>query len=102
MRVDPQRIRAARLSAGLTQDGLAHRARTSTRNIARWEGGQNAPRSDAVAAIAEATGHDVAYFFSNGDESEADEEEAALDAALLIALKKWRMGSTQHAHGVEA
>jgi hypothetical protein len=50
-----------------------------------------------VAAIAEATGHDVSYFFSNGDGSGADEdaEEAALDARLLIALKEWREGSTK-------
>ncbi len=96
MKVDPTRIRSARLAAGLSRDRLALRARTSARNIARWEDGNNAPRSEALAAIAEATGQDVAYFFSNGDESETDEEDADLDAALLVALKNWRVGHLNH------
>lgn len=61
----PDKIKQARLQAGLTQAQLARRAETTEKNIARWENGHNQPRAQHVAAIAAATGHTTDYFFDN-------------------------------------
>jgi transcriptional regulator with XRE-family HTH domain len=90
MKVNPYRIVAARLGAGLSRDELAIRARTSARNIARWEKEGIQPRGEHITAIAEATGQEVGYFFS---EDESEDGDADLDAQLLAAFKRWRSGS---------
>lgn len=74
--VNGNRIRDARLKAGMTQTDLAHAIHTSDRNIARWESGQNQPRVSSVALIAEATGHDIDFFLTGSEEAEDDEEAA--------------------------
>jgi transcriptional regulator with XRE-family HTH domain len=71
--VSGHRIREARLAAGLTQASLARAADTSERNIVRWENDQNAPRIKHLAAIARATGKDIAFFV--GEESQPEDEE---------------------------
>lgn len=76
--VNGSRIRDARLKAGLTQTDLAHAIRTSERNIARWESGQNQPRISSVDAIARATGHDIDFFLTGSDESEDEEDAVAM------------------------
>ena len=78
--VNGTRIRDARLSAGMTQSDLANEIRTSDRNIARWEAGQNQPRISSVAAIAKATGHDIDFFLTAS--ADDDDEEAALSETL--------------------
>ena len=60
--ISGNRIREARPSAGLTQAALARVVDTSERNIVRWENDQNAPRLKHIAAIATATGKDIAFF----------------------------------------
>lgn len=89
--VNGSRIRDARLTAGLTQTDLAHAIRTSERNIARWESGQNQPRISSVDAIARATGHDIDFFLSGSEEAEDDEESdsmATLDGYLRLRIRQ--------------
>lgn len=75
------KIREARHSAGLTQAALANAAGTRERNIIRWENNQHAPRFEHVAAIARATGKDIAFFL----EGESDDEEESDQAAMMRA-----------------
>ena len=53
-------LRAARLAAGWTQEGLAERAGISVRNIQSLEAGQNRPRRDTAQRLASALGLDEA------------------------------------------
>lgn len=86
-----QKIRDARLSAGLTQAQLARAIETTERNVIRWENGQNQPRVASLSAIAQATGHDIDFFLTASGEAD-EEEEAALsgltreEAAVLDRL----------------
>lgn len=78
--LNPARIYAARLAAGLTQEGLAHRLRNNGINatgryINRWEKGANVPRADVVPALADALGVTIESLY--GD-SEDDEEDPAM------------------------
>lgn len=68
----PTRIRQARLAANLSRNDLAMRARTSEKNIARWERGEHTPRFEHIAAIAEATGKEISYFLSSNEEDELE------------------------------
>lgn len=68
----PTRIRQARLAANLSRNDLAMRARTSEKNIARWERGEHTPRLEHIAAIAEATGRDIAFFLSSNQDDELE------------------------------
>jgi len=43
----------------MSQGQLARQIGTSERNIVRWETSKNQPRVESIAAIAEATGHDI-------------------------------------------
>lgn len=70
--VSGNRIRQARLEAGLTQASLARAVNTGERNIVRWENDQNVPRLKHISAIAEATGKDIAFFL---EEDSSDDEE---------------------------
>lgn len=89
--VNGTRIRDARLKAGMTQTDLAHAIRTSDRNIARWEAGDNQPRISSVAAIARATGHDIDFFLEASPED--DDEEAAASVATLDEYLRMRVRS---------
>ena len=73
--VNGVKIRDARLAADMSRADLANAIRSSERNIARWETGQNQPRVSSVALIAAATGHDLEFFLTSSNED--DEEEAA-------------------------
>ena len=65
------RIREARLTAGMSRTQLAHAIVTSERNIVRWETDRNTPRAEHLAAIAKATGRDMEFFYSEGQEAVA-------------------------------
>lgn len=80
------RIRAARHAKGWTQSQLATAIGTRERNIIRWENDQHEPRAQHVAAIAEATGKDVAFFFEKDEPGAEDDSEAADPMAQLPAL----------------
>lgn len=64
-------MRQARHASGMSQAALARAAGTRERNIIRWENEQHAPRIEHVAAIAEATGKPLDYFFTDDDEEDA-------------------------------
>lgn len=49
-------VRAARRTAGLTQQQLAERLGTTQSVISRWERGHDEPRLSTLAGIARATG----------------------------------------------
>lgn len=82
-RVSGHKIRQARLARGWSQAQLARAAKTSERNIVRWENSQNSPRLESVFAIAAATGRPLAYFLVDGDAD--DEESEDLSTALHAA-----------------
>lgn len=71
------KIRQARHESGMTQAALAAAAGTRERNIIRWENDQHAPRFQHVAAIARATGKDIAFFVTADETDDEDDEEAA-------------------------
>lgn len=93
--VQPQRIREARLGARLTQEQLAEKIGTRARNIVRWEktGGEGAhePRSRYVAAIAVATGKDVAFFFQKDEQADDDSEAARMPSLSIDELLRLRI-----------
>ncbi len=57
------RIAQARKAAGLTQQALADATGFSLRAVQTWEGGTRVPRMDALAALADALGRSVSFFF---------------------------------------
>ncbi len=54
-------IREARLSAGLSQDALASRLKTSQATIFRWESGERSPSVKSLVAAVRACGYDVDF-----------------------------------------
>ena len=79
------RIRKARVRAGLSHDGLAEKVGTSRQHLIKLEKGMHLPRPEMLAAIAEATGKEAAYFESD------DEDESSMpmtgEAEFLEALR---------------
>lgn len=73
----PRRLTEAREGAKLTQSKLARRMDTREQNVTRWESGLNVPNANAVAAMAQATGRDIEFFYTEAD-PDADAEEAAM------------------------
>jgi len=49
-------IRAARLRAGLTQEGLARQIDVTMNTVARWERGEFAPSPELAAKLADVLG----------------------------------------------
>jgi transcriptional regulator with XRE-family HTH domain len=86
----PQRLRKARLRKDWSQADLAYQVRTSEKNIGRWERGENEPRGEAVVSIANATGHDVEFFYTEANCDEDDLEAAMRKQArdLLAPLNE--------------
>jgi transcriptional regulator with XRE-family HTH domain len=80
-RFSGSKIRQARHEAGMTQAALARAAGTRERNIIRWENDQHAPRFEHVAAIARATGKDIAFF---AQESSDEDEESRTVAGMSL------------------
>lgn len=72
----------------MTQLQLARALGVDAKNIGNWERGAHAPRGERVVGIAEATGHDIEFFYVEGDSDEEDEEAALRRAArdLLAPL----------------
>jgi transcriptional regulator with XRE-family HTH domain len=56
------RIREARKDLGLTREQLARAADVNLRGLAAWETGENQPRVENLAKIAEATGKPLEFF----------------------------------------
>lgn len=64
-----RRIALARNEAGLTQPKLAEKLGVNRSQVAKYESGENSPRFEKLARLAEVTGKPIAWFF----ESAADE-----------------------------
>jgi transcriptional regulator with XRE-family HTH domain len=77
-----EKIKRARLAAGLTQQGLAEKTGTTVRAAQRWEAGAK-PRRRMLQRIADATG--VQPEDLEGDESPAAEFRS-VDRDYLIEL----------------
>jgi transcriptional regulator with XRE-family HTH domain len=62
---DPNRVRQARLEAGLSQEDLARESGCSTRSIQHWEAGEvvQQPRARYVRRLAQVTGKPTAWFY---------------------------------------
>lgn len=88
------KIRQARHEAGMTQAALAYAAGTRERNIIRWENDQHAPRFEHVAAIARATGKDIAFFAEESPTSD-DEEGESLGDPFLLAVDHLRAAARE-------
>jgi transcriptional regulator with XRE-family HTH domain len=58
-------IRAARLAAQLTQRQLADVVGVETMAVSRWERAWHRPKDEHIMAIAQATGQDVAWFYTD-------------------------------------
>lgn len=93
-----KQLTQARLAASMTQDDLAFALRRVTRGdlktnaqaISKWERGKHTPTSEAVAAIAAATGQEIGFFYEDNGNGEDDEEEAEpmLPASAVKALSR--------------
>lgn len=60
-----ERVRQARLEAGLNQAELASKVGVATRTVQYWESSENgtAPRSAAMRQLAKVTGKPIAWFY---------------------------------------
>lgn len=72
-------LREARLRAGLTQQQLARRARTSQSAIARWESGAVQPSLERLQELIRACGLEVGFSLANYDDSYVEFIERYLD-----------------------
>lgn len=61
------RITEARRESGLGTRDFASRVGVSQRSIQNWEKGVKEPRNRQLRLLAEATGHPVAWFWTNGN-----------------------------------
>ncbi|MEZ0294170.1 MAG: helix-turn-helix transcriptional regulator, partial [Solirubrobacteraceae bacterium] len=62
-----QRVRAARVAAGLTQEELARRAAVSRALVGAVERGRHMPAADAAIRLAAALGSSVERLFGSAD-----------------------------------
>lgn len=98
-RFSPQRMKQARLSAGMSHAELARAISKGETSVGRWERGDHTPRGESVVAIAHATGRDIEFFYTETEAAESDEEEAALrrhfrqlEGTLVSAIRQARDG----------
>lgn len=88
-RVNPNRIRDARLAKDMSRDALARAIATGVSNVIRWEKGKHVPRIEHIAAIAMATDRPIEFFFGvDEDGAEEDDEEAAAMSDLAESLQR--------------
>lgn len=57
------RLRKARIEAGLDQQAVADRLFVSRRTVVRWENGETVPNADMLKLFAEAIGVDPVWLF---------------------------------------
>jgi len=60
---DPQRLRQARIDAGLTQSDLSLASGIALRNITRWEHGRSEPRAKWLIRLAKTLEKPPDFFF---------------------------------------
>lgn len=81
-----QKLRALRLSRGLTQAELAHRAHVRERQVIRWENDQHVPRIGSVRALARVLGVSIDELLSDDEPGGEEDEEADPVGDLVSAL----------------
>jgi transcriptional regulator with XRE-family HTH domain len=82
---DPERIRRARMEAGLSQQALAARIGKSTDTVRGYEKGRIQPPGDVVDRIADATGKAPEWFLTHrqgGAVASYDPDEPAMPGGL--------------------
>ncbi len=90
----PERLLEARKAKGWRQLDLAFALRTSEKNVRRWEGGENVPRSETVADFAGLLEREIEFFYvdavGNGHDpllrAEARRMVAPLNDAMVSEL----------------
>lgn len=75
-----RKIRTLRSSAGLSQNALAKRLKTSANTISRWEAGSYKPTIPDLQLVGKVLGVPITYFLPSGTES-------ASISALVSAAK---------------
>ena len=80
-----KRIKEARESCGLTQEGLADKLKVSQVTVARWENGERQMPLKTLEAIANATKHEVYWFLKPYDSPSPIEKQENSD--LLSRIK---------------
>lgn len=80
-------VRAARQSAGLTQNELAKRVGTTQSAVSRWEAGRDEPRLTTLAAIIRACGQRMSLV------TEADDVDRAQIRQQLAMTPQQRLDS---------
>lgn len=97
--LNPARIEKARLGANMSRADLAFAVRRVTsdrlkpteQTIKRWAQGKHQPGGDAVAAIATATGHEIAFFYEQDGDDDEEEAELLRDLEQLPADLRLRI-----------
>ena len=93
-RLSPGRIVQARLAANMSRADLAYAIRSASggqikaneQSVRRWEKALHSPSADGIAAIAQATGHDIEFFYTEADPDGDEDDMAALLMAALSAF----------------
>jgi len=86
-----RRLRQARLSENLTQDGLAQRLGISFQQVQKYENGSNRVSSSRLWAIGNALGLPITYFFEGLDQTDIapgagfDDENSLPDRTIRVA-----------------
>lgn len=88
---NPARIEKARLAANMSNADLAFAVRQGTggrlkpteQGIRRWINGTHTPREGVIAAIASATGQDIAFFYEPDPEDEDEDPHLLRDLQQL-------------------
>lgn len=83
MQLSPERVKAARENAGLSQRAVAVAAGVSIDTVRRAENGLHAPSANAIGRIAYALDVLVDSFFVHGDESTTADRACALPGSEL-------------------
>lgn len=62
-------LRAAQAKSGMSNEELAARAGVGLRLLQKWRAGTVEPRYESLLKLADALGHDVAWFYAEQSES---------------------------------
>jgi transcriptional regulator with XRE-family HTH domain len=82
-----QKIRIARISAGLSQERLAWNCGKTFQQIQKYERAMNRVSAGALALIAEATDRQPGWFFTTSEDVTAVKQDEGFNQALKLARK---------------
>lgn len=81
----PERLKALRLEANLTQKEIAEKTNVSQPQYARWEAGNRKPSSDTLEKFSNFFGVSADYLLGNTDNRAVEEDELAEVSMLFRA-----------------